>query len=637
MEFLHSKVDKNDIMLTNIIYNYPTKSTEWTDYLNIIYKDISTGEKHLKVIEKPQIEIYFTKDEYRNYDYNKNFIELDKVDKHICEYKNVEFYIAKQAGKEYQNYAKQCLETKNRQALKNLHKYPYVFGSDYSIEAWYRAQWLLNYDNDKPKHLTKQFLDIEVDGIFVNGFPGPGECPINMVTLVDEENKACYTFLLDTTPLVEEYLKKYENVADPKRIPGLEFLRNNFKPNQIQEFIDDIDNFIDRLHGAFDETYGRLEYNIFMFKDEKELITNVFKVINSLKRDFLMIWNMSFDIPFIIERMIKLKMDPAQIMCHPDFKVKECRFHKDTKNFQVANRGDSFKLSSYTKFMDQMIIYAATRKGQSELRSNKLTSIAKEELGDEKLDYSETANIKTLPYIDYAMGVMYNIKDTLLQLGIERNTNDLDNLYLRSYTNATDYDKVFKQTVFLKSRAYIEYLNQGYIIGNNSNLQYGVSEEDKEEEEEKFSGALVGDPMLNEYTGMKIFGIPSMFVFKNVIDMDFSSMYPNIIISHNIAPNTMVGKLIIHGISEDKYLHIENYRPDENEIEDESSKYDSGKDFVDNYLIDDIPSLAHKWFNLPNTFDVISGFEKEMGLKKRKRIRINKKDVDKLFIEKIKI
>ncbi len=48
MEFLklkHSK--KDDIMLINIIYNQPSPDTNWTDTLDIVYKDLTTGQKHL--------------------------------------------------------------------------------------------------------------------------------------------------------------------------------------------------------------------------------------------------------------------------------------------------------------------------------------------------------------------------------------------------------------------------------------------------------------------------------------------------------------------------------------------------------------------------------------------------------------
>ena len=50
--------------------------------------------------------------------------------------------------------------------------------------------------------------------------------------------------------------------------------------------------------------------------------------------------------------------------------------------------------SSHTVFYDQMILYAAIRKGRGESRSNKLTLKAEKEINDKKLDYSEEGNFK---------------------------------------------------------------------------------------------------------------------------------------------------------------------------------------------------------------------------------------------------
>jgi len=146
--------------------------------------------------------------------------------------------------------------------------------------------------------------------------------------------------------------------------------------------------------------------------------------------------------------MVELGLNPVEVMCHKDFKIKEAFYKKDTRNFMVANKGDYFKISSYTVFLDQMIVYASLRKGGSQLRSHSLNYIAEHEIGDKKLDYSEDANIKTLPYVNYKKFVKYNIKDVLLQVGIERKTNDIENVYQRAYTNVTAYSKVFRQTVF---------------------------------------------------------------------------------------------------------------------------------------------------------------------------------------------
>ena len=56
-------------------------------------------------------------------------------------------------------------------------------------------------------------------------------------------------------------------------------------------------------------------------------------------------------------------------------------------------------------------MWIIVRKGQGVLPSKKLNDVGRAELKDEKLDYSEEANIKTLPYVDYKKFVKYNIKD----------------------------------------------------------------------------------------------------------------------------------------------------------------------------------------------------------------------------------
>lgn len=584
-------INNDDVMLVNIMYHRGTADTEWKDSIDIIYKDLNTNEKYLYTIDEPKMEIYFTKPELRHYNYNKLFIDMKEADVHTVKYRNLEREIAKEAGSNYEQFIKQCIETGNRAGIKNVHKCPFVFGSDFDIENWYKVQWVLNHNNSKNKPVTKQFLDIEVDGIDVAGIPKPGEYPINAVTLVDQHSMTCLTYAL----------------------------RNEKNP-QIQELEDDMDGFINELHELFDESYGRLDYKVLFYSDELKMIKDLYGTINILKRDFLVIWNMGFDIPFIIERIKNLGGVPEEIMCHRDFKVKECYFKKDTVNFMVENKSDFFKCSSYTTTLDQMVLYAANRKGQGTIRSNRLNDIALIELKDEKLDYSEDATIKTLPYVNYRKFLIYNIKDTLLQLGIEQKTNDLDAIYLRALDNATAYHKVFKQSIFLKNRSYIEFYKQGFIIGNNPNTVYGkVRSDDFDDDDEGYDGALVADPELNSYEGMTVLGRKSKYVYKLVIDMDFSAMYPNIIISINVAANTMIAKLIINDTVEDFM----------NKMDIDADKYDSGKDFIDNYLTGNILNLCKKWFNLPGIMELIEDYSK--GKNKKVRVTIPEKYTKQFF------
>lgn len=599
MEFMKilEHLNSDNLMLVNVIHHAGNKNTDYNDYLDIVYKDLKTGEKFVKTIENPEMEIYFTQEEDRTFKFNKTHAPFNELEMHTVPFKDVEYYIAKQAGSNYLQYVTDAYKSRNRGKAKNIHKYRYVFGSDYDIENWYRIQWYLHNDNEKKKPITKQFLDIEVDSIDTEGFPRDGECPINAVTIVDQDSMTCFTFLL----------------------------RNEKNP-QIAEFEADIENFVDELHELFDETYGTLEYKIYMYDDEMDLIRDMFKLINTLKRDFLMIWNMGFDIPYIIARIEELGEDPTELICHPDFEIKEMFYKKDTNNYKVENKSDFFKASSYTTYLDQMIIYAGLRKGGGELRSNALNAVAQKEIGDEKLDYSEDANIKTLPYVDFKKFVIYNIKDVLLQMGIENKTGDIDNIYQRSYTNATSYNKIFKQTIFLKNRAYIEYYKQGLIIGNNINVEYGVPRMDKKDaDEEKFDGAIVANPVLNGKTGINLIGSPSMYIFDNVVDMDFSSMYPHIIIAFNVSPGSMIGKLLVDREYKDIYSDVEG------------KKEDAGKDFMDNLLSDNVGNMAIKWFGLPSLTELNEDFKKKFNVNKKNRLDIRSNDVNTYFLENLTI
>lgn len=258
----------------------------------------------------------------------------------------------------------------------------------------------------------------------------------------------------------------------------------------------------------------------------------------------------------------------------------------------------------------QMLVYAGIRKGKSEIGSFKLNIIGKNELGDEKLDYSEEANIKTLPYVNYKKFLLYNIKDVLLQYGIERKTSDLDNLYTRSILNSVSYKKVFSQTALLRNRCYVDYLKQGYVIGNNINMDYDKDwDDDEDEDKEKFAGAIVGDSNLNSLkNGMIVNGSKNRYVRKYVIDFDYTSLYPSIKIAHNIAPHTLVGKISLEEKVYDRYTAFEMTREVSGKIVD---MYDSGKDFVENMLCQNPVMTGVRWMNLPNMMEILEMVAKE--------------------------
>lgn len=273
----------------------------------------------------------------------------------------------------------------------------------------------------------------------------------------------------------------------------------------------------------------------------------------------------------------------------------------------AEERNDWFECSSYTTYVDQLLFYAQLRKGLGKKDSNSLNAIAREELGDEKLDYSDLGTIADFPYKDYKLFVKYNIKDVLLCSMIERKNGDMDLYYSLSMLTRTRLFKAMKKTISIKNLATKFFYDQGYYIGNNMNVDYG---DKKHEDKEQFEGALVGDPNNNLPVGKKLLGELSSYIFDYVIDYDLSSLYPSIIRAFNIDITTQYGRLLINELPafDDDRLLPELV----NQIAEAEHERDLGGEFLEDYNTRDFDYIGRKWFALPNDEELIAHFSKFM-------------------------
>lgn len=614
-------IDKESSMLLDIQYVKPNKKENQPDFLYIIWKDLKSNQKHLQIVPEPMMDIYFEKPEFRNHAYVKNYARIEEVEKKTVKYKNILYAIVDEMGDAGRQKLQNYLNTGNYRGLKEFYIYPYVYGADYDIRVWYRHKWLESFDNDLNKTITKGFMDIEVDTMEAVGMPNPVFNPIDLITVIDTTKKISYTFALIGVDYPEKDISGFNPIQRIKEKKKKDMYAHRME--QQEYYSTHVEELEQEAHKMFDENYPGMEYKFYFYKDERKMLVHLFQLINSLKLDFMGIWNISFDIPYIIERCKALGLDPAQVICHPDFPVKECWFKKDTINFAVKNKSDFFHVSSYTIYFDQMINYAAIRKGQQELRSNKLTYIAQKEIGDEKLNYSEDGNIKTLSYNNYLKYILYNIKDVLLQCGIEEKTSDVETYYLGSYANVTPYESEFKQTVKLRNVQYKSFLEQGLVPGENINgflYNSKEKEEDDDDDESSFEGALVGDPTLIEKFGVKLYGQPTNSIFDFSIDLDMSAFYPSTIRAMNIDPSTLIFKMILDASQYDvrggdiPYHGITDSQMNENNSD--SFTGDIAKEVMDNFQTKNYLSTAYKWLNLPSINQVYREVKKRMKKKK---------------------
>lgn len=569
------------LMLCDIIYQRGTKETNWSDHINFVYKDLITKKKDIYTIKDPKMDVYEVPEDLRTFKKARHYMEREKLIKHNVLYRDVTKEIAKIGGPEFVSYFNDRRSNNDR---RQLFKYPYCLGGDIPIETYYRVLWEKELDNDMEKSIDCIYLDIEVNQRNWDGpIPRKGECPIDLVTVTDGVSRTAYTFLLKVPD-------------NPQIIP---FIKDRQK--ELQE----------ELHRRFDVAFPDFTYKLYAFDDEAEMLTQIFTLIHTLKRDVCYVYNMDFDIPYIIGRATKLGLNPQNLFCHSDFPTATLFYHEDDQNFDFDTKRNYFDCSSYTHYLDQPANYAGLRRSQTTLRSVSLNAIAqKEQVGEGKIKFDQTGgNFIMFSYNDYFLYVVYNINDTLLQLGINEKCNDSYNLYNRCLHSYCNWKDGLKQTVSLRAFFYREFLiKHNLILGHNVNFDNVRQEFTDDEREamdevelyaarETFEGAINGDPELNGFNGIELFGRLSKYLYGDSIDFDFSAMYPNSIAAFNIFATTMIGKLFIENGDQFK-----NY--------DE----DAGKEFVEDMIAKDTLFLGNKWFGLPDYEDLVCEVERELSI-----------------------
>ena len=538
MKFLPPEMVTPSIIPLNFIYDRGADYGQ--DTLTIIFKDNDSGMKSSYTIKQPVIEAYFVKPEYRTFDndLSHHWYPIEKCYKKVVPYASRFYEAAKELGLE-----------NSEQAKLN----PYVYGLDIEVENFYLIQFVKEYPCHEVKNINCGYFDIENDIIRIDHFPEYGETPINAVTYIDGNTKTAYTLILAKSdiPVVSEKHPKYAEYED---------LRERWT-DQMKDIKSHIPEFIQYLHSKYDENYPGFEFYLAFFDDEIQLIQAFWDIVKTCNNDFVYAWNLPYDDQNMMNRPGILGYNVNDII--PDEKTTKddpnssVLFVED-KNAKVAKRKHQCVTWTLPTFLDQMVIYAGIRSGRGELASTKLNYIAEIELKDEKLDYSEDADIKTLFYRNLKKFIEYNLKDVLLQWGIETKTMDIQTIYSRMYDLFVTPSQSFTTTKVVLHALYSYALGKGFILGHNRNKNhknlvlpkygeifsnvtddtseeeyfndvFGIDDESTDEESEdgtvkreKYAGAFVMNPLYINPTGVMIRGKPSKFVHDHVVDLNIS-------------------------------------------------------------------------------------------------------------------
>ena len=570
----------SNLTIMNVFYTRPIRNEETgkydKDYLVIIFKNNDTGKKEIRIDVEPEYTWYLLKKEYQT-EHNLAFIEKDKVEPITCKYKDIKLSIAKETGNE--DLYKQNMYSGNFRLNDAFFAHPRSFAADMNILNYTRSRFAEIYKNPVIP-IDIFFFDIESDIIdSISDNVTIGECPVNAITGYYSKTNTLYNFVLRN-----------------KRNKQIQELEDDMKKD-FKKYKEKVRSFIEYDLGSKEKVIkyklDNVELSVGFFDDELSLILEFFKLVHSLSPDIVTAYNISYDLPSLIERLKANGADPRDVICDQDIppQYRFCEYILDEKNLNnLEERGDFANISTRSTYLDQMITYASRRKGQSAIESNKLDYVGTLECGVRKLDYHEiTTDIGKLPYLNFYIFWLYNIIDVVVQVCIEAQTDDLKYVFNNVIEMNTPFQKIFRQTNYLGTKAVEFYKHhEGVIIGNNIN-RFG------KKPEEKFSGAFVADPTkISDKNKVRINGQP-IYKYNNGNDFDYKRLYPSLMQEFNMATNTQVGKIFIDNppYKDPEYL-----------------KLSPGGTFTENLASYNYIEFCHRWLGMMDVEEILQEIPK---------------------------
>ena len=217
---------------------------------------------------------------------------------------------------------------------------------------------------------------------------------------------------------------------------------------------------------------------------------------------------------------------------------------------QFANQLSPIGKVSYNKYRSRYIIggvscldYLALYKcyNFTELPNYRLDTVASIELGRGKIEYE--GNLDQLFRDDIEKFIEYNLVDVELVVDLDKKLQFIDLARAICHTGHVFYEDFLFSSKWLEGAILTFIRRSGRVAPNKPRRK--PRNEDGSDGEGKFTGAYVKEPK------------PGLY--KWVYDLDLTSLYPSIIMSINISPETKIGKL--KGYSAEQHMkgNLETY------------------------------------------------------------------------------
>jgi DNA polymerase elongation subunit (family B) len=247
-----------------------------------------------------------------------------------------------------------------------------------------------------------------------------------------------------------------------------------------------------------------------VFSTEDELLKYFIRLIKQTNPTILSGWNIDkFDIPYLYSRMCVVLGTEMANQVSP---IGVVVFNKGQNVFKIAGISSLDYYRLYMKF------------SMGERPSYKLDDIGDLEVGVKKIKYEGTLN--DLYEKDMDLFIKYNINDVVILKLLDEKLNYIDVAKSLAHKGHVPYESIYSTSHLLDGAILTFLKRKGIIAPSKANTQYITHSE----RDERITGAFVKSPQVGMH--------------KWVFDIDAASMYPNIMMSLNISPETKVGRVI---------------------------------------------------------------------------------------------
>ena len=324
------------------------------------------------------------------------------------------------------------------------------------------------------------------------------------------------------------------------------------------------------------EDYTKGDEVVEFYETEYEMLNKFFQKYLEIRPTILSGWNSEFfDIPYLYNRAVRVLGPELANLLSP---ISQVIYSDYKKKHTIAGVSSLDYLQLYRQF---------TFTQQSSYR---LDYIGEVEVGMKKVSYEGTLN--DLYDNDLQTFIDYNIRDVRILVELDKKLDFIEVARGIAHLGHVPYEDINMSSRWLEG-AILVYLKKIGVVAPNKPPRPRKFSDDK------FAGAYVQEPQAGKH--------------KWVYDLDITSMYPSVIRSLNVSPETKIGKVI--GWNDEEFINQSTQKtytmlnkkgkelgkmtkPELQEYFDKADVSISSNGII--YRTDKqglIPALLEKWFN----------------------------------------